>query len=226
MLSKFKTLIRAYQEKGRTDFLRFLLLKEWEYRSFWRDKIRSWYNRQLLLAQGVELSDKVKIGPREIRIQKGEGGRVVFGSGVTIYSPIEITAATHIFSESHVRIGDRTRIGGYTSIRCAKEIIIGKDCLISSYVRIYDYNGHPIAPFDPHDHLRLRNCLPVPKEEVRPIKIGDNVWIGEKSFIQAGVTIGKNSIISANSVVTKNIPPNVIAFGCPARTIYWFDKDE
>lgn len=51
------------------------------------------------------------------------------------------------------------------------------------------------------------------------IVIGDNVWIGEKAAILAGVTIGEGAIIGANAVVTKNIPPYSIAAGIPARII-------
>lgn len=73
---------------------------------------------------------------------------------------------------------------------------------------------------DPKD-MALRNIAP----NARPIYskgaivIGDNVWIGEKAAILAGVTIGEGAIIGANAVVTKNIPPYSIAAGIPARII-------
>lgn len=51
------------------------------------------------------------------------------------------------------------------------------------------------------------------------VSIGKNVWIGEKATILPGVTIGEGSIIGANSVVTKNIPPYSIACGIPAKVI-------
>lgn len=223
-MSKLGTVLRVYREKNIRDFMRFLLFKQHEYRHAGLDRIRSWYNRQLIQAQVTEVGSGLKIGPRENVINRGEGGKIIIGNDVTIHSPIEITAATHIFPESYVEIGDRTRIGSYTGIRCAREIIIGKDCLISSYVRIYDYNGHPLAPYDSMDQTKKRNRMQVPSEEVRTVKIGDNVWLGENVFIQAGVTIGSNSIISANSVVIKNVPENVIAFGSPARVIGWLNK--
>lgn len=55
------------------------------------------------------------------------------------------------------------------------------------------------------------------------VKIGQNVWIGEKSVILPGVTIGENSIVGAGSIVTKNVPPNCIVCGAPARIIKQFD---
>ena len=53
----------------------------------------------------------------------------------------------------------------------------------------------------------------------KPITIGDNVWVGAGVHIMGGVTIGKNSIIGAGSVVTTDIPENVIAAGVPCRII-------
>lgn len=53
----------------------------------------------------------------------------------------------------------------------------------------------------------------------KPVKIGDNVWVGGNSVIFPGITIGNNVTIGAGSVVTKNIPDNVLAFGNPCRVI-------
>jgi galactoside O-acetyltransferase len=52
-----------------------------------------------------------------------------------------------------------------------------------------------------------------------PIRIGDDVWIGSNVVVQPGVTIGKNSVIGAGSVVTKVIPENVVAVGSPCRVL-------
>ncbi|HAC62587.1 MAG TPA: maltose O-acetyltransferase [Cyanothece sp. UBA12306] len=57
------------------------------------------------------------------------------------------------------------------------------------------------------------------KEMAYPIEIGDNVWIGGSSIILPGVTIGKNTTIGAGSIVTKDIPDNVVAVGNPCRVI-------
>lgn len=59
-----------------------------------------------------------------------------------------------------------------------------------------------------------------------PIIINDNVWIGEKATICPGVTIGKGSIIGANAVVTKSIPPYSVAVGCPAIIIKQLETNE
>ena len=54
---------------------------------------------------------------------------------------------------------------------------------------------------------------------LKPVKICENVWIGENAIILPGIEIGKNSIIGAGSVVTKNVPENCIVAGNPARII-------
>jgi acetyltransferase-like isoleucine patch superfamily enzyme len=56
-------------------------------------------------------------------------------------------------------------------------------------------------------------------EDVRPITIGDNVWIGQYSIITPGVTIGEGSIVSGGSVVVNDVPPYVVVAGYPARKI-------
>ena len=91
-------------------------------------------------------------------------------------------------------------------------------------MRIYDYNGHSLAPGSYDQPETLRNRNKTPEDEVGEIYIGDNVWIGENAFIQRGVSVGNGSIIAANSVVIKDVPENVVVFGSPARVILWLDK--
>ena len=59
-----------------------------------------------------------------------------------------------------------------------------------------------------------------------PIRLGKNVWVGSNSTILQGVTVGDNAIIAAGSVVTKDVPANMIVGGVPARYIRNIDKDE
>ena len=54
---------------------------------------------------------------------------------------------------------------------------------------------------------------------VAPVRIGSNVWLGAKVTVVKGVSIGDNAIVGANAVVTRDIPPNAIAVGVPARVI-------
>lgn len=87
-------------------------------------------------------------------------------------------------------------------------IVIGNNVLFGPRVGLYAGN-HAIHPED----RVAGGCYS------KPITIGDNVWVGAGVHIMGGVTIGRNSIIGAGSVVTKDIPENVIAAGVPCRMI-------
>lgn len=90
---------------------------------------------------------------------------------------------------------------------CAK-VTIGNNVLIGPNVGIYTA-GHPL-------HFKKRN---EEYEYAFPINIGNNVWIGGNVVINPGITIGDNSVIGSGSVVTNNIPENVIAVGNPCKVI-------
>ena len=87
-------------------------------------------------------------------------------------------------------------------------ITIGEDCQIGPNVQLLTPT-HPIDPGQRRDKL----------EAAEPITIGDNVWLGGGVIVCPGVTIGDNSVIGAGSVVTRDIAPNVVAVGNPARVI-------
>lgn len=100
------------------------------------------------------------------------------------------------------------------TIQCCNKIVIGNDVLIASNVFICDYN-HGI---DNPEGTYLKNKL-----DVSEVIISDGVWIGQGTYIMPGVCIGKNAIIGAGSVVTKNIPDYCMAVGNPARIIKKYD---
>jgi acetyltransferase-like isoleucine patch superfamily enzyme len=97
---------------------------------------------------------------------------------------------------------------------CAK-VIIGDNVFIGPNVGIYTA-GHPI-------HHEMRNTG---YEYAIPITIGDNVWLGGHVVINPGVTIGSNSVIGSGSVVTRDIPENVIAAGNPCRVIRQITEED
>ncbi len=214
------SLWKEWQRRSCVDFLRYSMRVEQEIRVSWIRKVRSWYWRQILMSDCTSVGTGLRLGPRGIRVFRGEGSRLIIGDNVIIYTPCMFVLPTHIFPDSIIEIGDGTHIGRNSAIRAAKEVRIGKGCLVGPWVRIFDYNGHPIQPGDG------RAGAPTPRDEVAPIRIGDNVWIGENAFIQKGVTIGNNSIVSGNSVVIKDVPENTIVMGNPARVILWLDKGE
>ena len=103
-----------------------------------------------------------------------------------------------------VTIGDNVWIGG--SVTILPGVTIGDDCFIGPNVSIYTA-CHSTDPVE-------RNSR---REWAEPVTIGDNVWIGGSVTILPGVTIGNNVTIGAGSVVTKDIPDNVVAVGNPCR---------
>ena len=117
--------------------------------------------------------------------------------------------------------GENFQMNDYVHITAMESVKIGDNVLLASKIYISDcahgsYSGdkndsHPaIAP----DKRPLYS---------KPVLIEDNVWLGEFVSVLPGVTIGKGSIVGANSVVSKNLPPYVIAVGTPAKPIKKFN---
>lgn len=109
---------------------------------------------------------------------------------------------------------------------CGKNIHIGKNVFINSGCYFQDQGGitlkdgvligHNVVIATLNHHFvpeKRKTTIPA------PIVIGENVWIGAHATITGGVTIGDNSIVAAGSVVTKDIPPNVVMGGVPAKII-------
>ena len=112
-----------------------------------------------------------------------------------------------------IAIGDNTFIGHACGFNIGREIRIGKHCLFSTGVHIYDLDGHPL------DAAARRSGFPSPLESIKPVRIGDDVWVGNGAIILKGVTIGDRAIVAARSVVTKDVPADTIVGGNPARTV-------
>lgn len=120
----------------------------------------------------------------------------------------------------NVLIGENVQINDYVHIAAVDYIEIGDNVLIASKVFISD-NNHGSYTLSDSDHP---STIPASrKASFKPVYIKKNVWIGESVCILPGVTIGEGSIIGALSVVTKDIPPNSIAVGSPARVVKQFD---
>lgn len=120
-------------------------------------------------------------------------------------------------------IGDNVQINDYVHIAALKKVIIGNNVLIASKVFITDHNHGVYSGSNEDDSPE---SLPSDRKIISSqVIIEDNAWIGEFVSVLPGVTIGKGSIIGSMSVVTKNIPPNCIAIGTPAKVIKKYDFD-
>lgn len=125
-------------------------------------------------------------------------------------------------------IGDNTTIGAFVEIQ--KNVLIGKNCKISSHsflcegVIVKDgvFIGHNVC-FINDKYPRSTNPDGSKQQEsdwkVTPTIIEQGASIGTGSIILCGITIGENTIIGAGSVVTKDVPSGVIAYGNPARVM-------
>lgn len=106
-------------------------------------------------------------------------------------------------SGAAIRIGENCGFSG-TVIGAAQKVVLGKNVMCGANTVIFDTDWH-------FDDVRTGDDAPV--------IIKDNVWLGYNVTVLKGVTIGENTLVGVNSLVTKSLPPNVIAVGSPARPI-------
>ena len=123
-----------------------------------------------------------------------------FGWLITIGDNVTITNATILAHDASTK-----KSLGYTKVG---RVDIGDNVFIGPNCGFYT-SGHPLD-------IELRNKG---IEYAKPIKIGNNVWIGGNVVILPGVTIGDNSVIGAGSIVTKDIQENTVAVGNPCKVI-------
>jgi maltose O-acetyltransferase len=114
----------------------------------------------------------------------------------------------------NLRVGARTFANfGLVALDVAP-IVIGDDVQIGPNVQL-------LTPTHPVEAEARR----VKWESARPIIISDNVWLGGGVIVLAGVTVGENAVVGAGAVVTRDIPPSVVAVGNPARVIRHLERD-
>ena len=106
-----------------------------------------------------------------------------------------------------IRVGRRVFINQCCTLYDMSGVDIADDVMIGPNVNIIT-TGHPLDP------SQRRACI-----EAKPIVIEKNVWIATGATIIGGVTVGENSVIAAGAVVTKDVPPNSLVAGVPARVI-------
>jgi len=109
---------------------------------------------------------------------------------------------------ARLEIGDHTFINYGTSIGATLEVKIGAHCNIGSHVIIMDNDFHRLEP-------ERRDEMP----DAAPVVLEENVWLGVRTVVLRGVTIGAGSVIAAGSVVAKDVPPRTLAGGVPAKVI-------
>lgn len=142
---------------------------------------------------------------------------IAIGPNTTFQRDIYLTAWDRYDKQQFIpelTIGSDCAIGAWNHITCVNRIVIGNGLLTGKWVTITD-NSHGTT-----DYEDLQ--LPPAKRKIfskGPVIIGNNVWIGDKATILAGVKIGDGAVIAANSVVTKDVPSFSVVAGSPARII-------
>jgi acetyltransferase-like isoleucine patch superfamily enzyme len=138
--------------------------------------------------------------------------KIFLGDDVNFFGKTDVFTGRQC-DDPRLVLGNRVDIGHNVVFLVNKEIVIEDDVNVASGVRFMDSDAHP------RDTMARIADLPAPPEEIKPVRIGRYVWIGQNSFIMKGVTVGEGSIIGVNSVVVNDIPPYSVAMGNPARVV-------
>ena len=175
----------------------------------YRDQLYTMWMRPFLGHLG-----KTSIIGRSSRLWGGGGKHISIGDDTIIQRHAILGCWTRYhhqaFSPS-ITIGDHCNIGEYCHITAINQIVIGNGLLTGRFVLISDNSHGGLS--------QAEAAIPPAARELvskGPVIIGDNVWIGDKVTILAGVHIGNNAIIAANAVVTEDVPANTLVAGVPA----------
>ncbi len=144
------------------------------------------------------------------------------GENVAIDTPFYCDYGKNIF------LGDDVVINMNCTFVDNQPIFIGSRVLIASNVQIYTAS-HPVLPQErlwPDWPARKTHGGTFFRTYAQPVQIKDNVWIGGGSILLPGVTVGKNSVVGAGSLVNRPVPPNCVAAGNPCRVIRFFEPGE
>ena len=178
-----------------------------------------------LLIENERLKRKVKHVGKKVFFSENAyivGGKYIeIGDNFSAFSNLRIEAIDKYLNFTYhpsIKIGSDVSCGNDCHIGCINEVIISDGVLLGSHILINDHS---------HGQTEYVSCQrPADRELVSkgPIHIGKYVWICDGACVLPDVTIGENSIIGANAVVTKNVPPNCVAAGNPAKIVKYLQK--
>ena len=131
--------------------------------------------------------------------------RLLVGS---VGDDVVVRAPLFVDFGSHISIGDRTFVNFGLMALDVAPITIGADCQLGPDVQL-------LTPIHPLDAGPRRDKW----ERAAPITLGDNVWLGGGVIVLPGVTVGEHAVVGAGSVVSRDVPPGVLALGSPARVV-------
>ncbi|MDA0978169.1 MAG: acyltransferase [Proteobacteria bacterium] len=172
----------------------------------WLDRYNRFLVRHFLAPQLDRVGEDFRVmNPRHLQIS---GSGIEIGDHVHIMALPDKSVRLAVFeAPGHIRVGDYSIINPGVRITSASGISIGSGCMLAMNCYLSDADWHDI---------QHRIFAP---GKTAPITLENNVWIGDSALVTRGVTIGENSVVGAWSVVTKNVPPNTIVAGNPAREV-------
>lgn len=176
-----------------------------------------WYNTRKQLKR-CQAGKNVKFSSRsQIFLQDGAtSSQLILDDEVWLYGRVIIQ------SHGACKLGKYVKVGNATTIQCVNRVEIDDYTIIADNVVITDNNNHPVSPSYRKEWAvnYSDNNMSLWKHSVsKPTIIERNVWIGANSRVCKGVRIGEGSIVAANSIVTKDVPPFSIVAGNPARIV-------
>ena len=175
-----------------------------------RPKISIWrrISTFLILNKYFDKFGKGIVIRKGVRISKTDGAFLSIGDN----SIVDFNAVLMLKKPNpYLEIGNYVTIGQGTIISIKDRLTIGDYSLIGPYVQITD-NNHSIS---------RSNLIKFQRATIRPIKIGQDCWIGSGARILAGVSIGNGAVVGANAVVTHDVPPFAVVAGVPARILHY-----
>jgi acetyltransferase-like isoleucine patch superfamily enzyme len=185
--------------------------------AFWRfarehDMVSGEYARLLLRLAWLKLrwrgrlqTDGVAFVGPDVTFEIGRNAVVRLGRWSWLGQGCKIRA-----HEGEVEIGAKTVLGQECTISAFQHVSIGRECIVADRVMLIDF-----------DHGTVETDRPIRFQGIykRDVRVGHNVWIGYGACFLRGVTVGDNAIVGTNAVVTKDVAPNAVVGGIPARVL-------
>ena len=180
-----------------------------------QSRFESWWLKRFVAPQLAAL------GPHAMVMKpwnlKPYGDGIALGESVHVITsrdrPVRLTTWAFDGHQGEIHIGDYALLCPGVRIDSASRVSVGPGTMFAANAYVTDADWH-----DLYDRAR-------PIGATAPVVLEANVWLGDSAIVCKGVTVGENSVIGAGSVVTKDVPPNCIAAGNPARVVRELDAD-
>lgn len=173
----------------------------------WDQAAKVWpaLNARFHLRSAARMGQRVQLRGRPAVSNQGT---LTIGERVRLVSTVA-TLELVTLPGGHLEIGDNVFINYGSSLVASNHVKVGNDCLIGTHVMVMDCDFHRVE-----DKVWDTTGYPVILE--------DRVWLGNRSMVLKGVTVGHDAVVAAGSVVTRDVPPRTVVAGSPARVVRHF----